>query len=162
MFICENLKTDHGRKAYKDSDCALKINEGSIAKNMPLLREFSNYDDWGADTTRWVMMLYNRAVNFGLDYVVNNPMGRATSKIDVCAGGFLKHKAESEIGENEKAISKGEEYDSVGCEWTFEVLRGKCRGPGGAPIVRIAKHLCGVGSVLHRELRSGVRNPSGF
>ena len=32
MFMWKNLKTDHENKAYKDIDCALKINEGSIAK----------------------------------------------------------------------------------------------------------------------------------
>ena len=32
MFTGGNLKTDHGVKAYKDIDCALKINERAIAK----------------------------------------------------------------------------------------------------------------------------------
>ena len=47
MFMWKNLKTDHGGKEYKDIDWALKINERAIAKNMPLLREFDNYEDWG-------------------------------------------------------------------------------------------------------------------
>ena len=79
MCMWKNLKTEHGDQAYKDSDRALKINEGAIAKNMPLLSEFSNYDGWETDTTRWVMVLYNRPVSLGLDYVVSNPNGR---KID--------------------------------------------------------------------------------
>ena len=83
-----NLQTDHGCKAYKDIDWDLRTNEGAIAKNMPLLIEFANYDDWETDTTRWVRMLYNRPVSLGLDYVVNNPNGRKTSKIDAWAGGI--------------------------------------------------------------------------
>ena len=34
---------DPGGKVYKDSDCALKANGRSLAKNMPLLSEFSRY-----------------------------------------------------------------------------------------------------------------------
>ena len=32
MTMDKNLKTDHGGKAYKDSGCALKINEKAAAK----------------------------------------------------------------------------------------------------------------------------------
>ena len=49
-------------------------------ENMHLLSEFANYDEWGTDTMRGVMMLYNRPVSSGLDYVVNNPKGRKTEK----------------------------------------------------------------------------------
>ena len=93
----ENLKTDPGGKAYKDSDCALKINARAAAKNMPLLREFDNYVDWETDAKRWVGMLYNHPVSFGIDYFVNNSKGRKTSKIDVEEVGFLNHKARSKI-----------------------------------------------------------------
>ena len=48
------------------------------------------------------MMLYMFHVRSVLDYVANYPNDRETSKIGVCAGGFLKHKGG--IGENEKEI----------------------------------------------------------
>ena len=76
----ENLKADHGGKAYKDIDWALKINESAIARKIPLLIEFDNYDDRGTDTMRLVRMFYNRPVSLGVDYVVNNPKHRETSK----------------------------------------------------------------------------------
>ena len=53
----ENLKTDPGGKAYKDSDCALKTNDREVAKNMSLLREYTNYGDWEADAERRAVIL---------------------------------------------------------------------------------------------------------
>ena len=84
-------------------------------------------------------MLYNRPVSLGIDYFVNYPNGRETSKIDVEAGGFLKNKAKSKIEENENSILKGELYDPVGYEWVFKILKGEYREPEGGPIVRITK-----------------------
>ena len=68
---------------------------------------------------------------------------------------------ESEIGENEKAILKCEERDPFGYEWMFNVLRGKCRKPEGAPIVRIAKQLSEIERVIHPEFGLWMRNPAG-
>ena len=70
------------------------------------------------------MMLYNRPISLGIDYFVNNLMDRETSKIDVEAGGFLKHNAKSEIEENELAILEGELYEPIGYDWMFQILRG--------------------------------------
>ena len=36
---------DPGGKVYQDSDWVLKTNEGSLAKNMPLLIQFTRYGD---------------------------------------------------------------------------------------------------------------------
>ena len=40
--------TDPGGKVYQDSDWALKTNERSLAKNMPLLSEFTRCGEWGS------------------------------------------------------------------------------------------------------------------
>ena len=107
----KNPKTDPGGKAYEDIDWGLKTNVRALAKNMPLLRKYTNYGDWETDATRWAMMLYSRPISSGVDYFANNLKGRKTSKIDVAAGGFLNHKAKSESDENGKAILKGELYE---------------------------------------------------
>ena len=57
--------TDPGCKAYKDSDCDLKTNERSLAKNMPLLIEFPRYADWGTDAERWEKMFYIHPISTG-------------------------------------------------------------------------------------------------
>ena len=58
-------------------------------------------------------------------------------KIDFEAGGGIKHKSSAEMGDNEKAILKGELYDPIGYEWMFKILRDKYREQEGTPIVRI-------------------------
>ena len=41
------IRIDHGGKFYKDSEWALKTNGISLARNIPLLSEFSRYGEWG-------------------------------------------------------------------------------------------------------------------
>ena len=107
------------------------------------------------------MMLYNRPVSSGVDYFVNNSNDNKASKIDVEAGGFLKHKSMSKIDESEKAIVRGELCDPVGYDWMFKILMGKYREPLGEPTVRIAKQLGEAKGVITRDLEVGVRNPEG-
>ena len=66
------LKADPGGRAYRDSDLSLKTNERDVAKNMPLLSEFTNYGDWGAGASRWARMLRGRPIRLRLDCFVNN------------------------------------------------------------------------------------------
>ena len=120
--------------------------------NMPLLSEFTDYADWEIDAKRWARMLYSRPVSTGEDYFVNNSEGSKTSNIDTNAGGFRKRKVKAKVGENEKAILKGENYGPVGYEWAFKVLGGKSRDPGGVSIVRIAGQFSGIGKFIYREL----------
>ena len=112
---------------------------------MPLLRGFRNYMDWETDTRRWAMMLYSRAIRMEVDYFINSANDIEASILDKNAGGFPKRKLEAKVGENEKAIIKGGNYDPVSYEWAFNVLWGKFREPDGAPIVRIAGKLSGDG-----------------
>ena len=131
MFTGKNLKADPGGKSYKDSDWSLKTNERAVAKDMPLLSGYANYGDWETDDERWAMTLYNHPVSSGVDYFANNLNGHETSEIDVGAGGFLKNKAKSKIGESGEAILKVEAYDQISYEWALKVLRGMCREPEG-------------------------------
>ena len=41
-----NIRRDPGGDVYVKSDRATKANEGSIAKQMPLLSEFPGYGEW--------------------------------------------------------------------------------------------------------------------
>ena len=66
---------DPGGKAFADSDRAVKINERSVAKPMPLLSEFSSYCACEIEAQRWAMMLYNRPISLGIDYFINNLKG---------------------------------------------------------------------------------------
>ena len=96
---------------------------------------------------------------FGNRLLRKPPKGTRNSKIDVGAVGSIKHKFESEIGENEKAVLKGELYDPIGYDSMCKVLDGEYREPDGSPIVRIAKQLGGAGEVITRELEVWARNP---
>ena len=58
----------------------------------------------------------------------------------------------AKVGENEKAILKGENYEPVCYEWALRVLGGKFRDPDVAPIVRTAKKLGETERVIYREL----------
>ena len=87
--------------------------------------------------------------------------GWETAKIDVGAGGFLKHKGSSEIEDNEKAILRGASYEPIGYEWMFRILKSEYQEPDGAPIVRPARQLGEMGKAVTRELEAGVRNPEG-
>ena len=70
---CPNLRVGPGGKAYAKSDWATKTNERSIAKQMPLLSEFSGYSVWGEDAERWTRTLYNRHVSSAMDcFIVNS------------------------------------------------------------------------------------------
>ena len=98
---------------------------------------------------------------FGNRLLRKPPKGTRNSKIDVGAVGSIKHKFESEIGENEKAVLKGELYDPIGYDSMCKVLDGEYREPDGFPVVRITKQLGEIGKVIYRELELGVRNPEG-
>ena len=95
----------------------------------------------------------------GIYYFVNNLKGRKTAKIDVEAGGFLKHKASSKIEDNEKESLRGESYEPIGYGWMFRILKSKYQEPNGAPIARLTRQLGEMGNAITRELEVGVRNP---
>ena len=130
--------------AYEDSDWALKTNERGIAKNIPLLGEYANYGDWETESKIRPMMLYNRPKISGVDYFVNNLGVGKTAKIDVDAGGSLKHKASSKIADSEKAILRSESYEPIGYDWAFGSFKSKYQEPYGAPIVRRTRQLGAV------------------
>ena len=133
-------RTDPGGKVKQDSDCDLKTNERSFAKNMLLLSEFTCNVDWGAATKRWEKMLYNHPISQGVDYFINNLISSKSSLTDNHAGGegLIKHKAKSKVEERGKALLEGKESEPISYEWAFRILRNKHQEPEGAPIVRIA------------------------
>ena len=63
--IGKTLRDDPGGKARRDSDRALKTYERSVAGNMPLLSEFTNYSEWGEDARRRATMLRNLPISMG-------------------------------------------------------------------------------------------------
>ena len=63
---------------------------------MPLLSEHANYGDRENEAIRRPRVLYNHPISSAVDYFVNNLKDRKGAKIDVAAGGFLKHKAMSQ------------------------------------------------------------------
>ena len=64
-------RADPGGKGYPDSDSDLKTNGRSLAKNTPLLSEFTRYGGWGIASKRWAKMLHNRPLSRGVDYFAN-------------------------------------------------------------------------------------------
>ena len=95
-------RADPGGKAYQDSEWALRTNERSVARNIPLLSEFTNYADWETDARRRAMMLYNRPIRMGVDYFVNNLNDIAASILAKNAGGFAKHKSKQKLKKTRK------------------------------------------------------------
>ena len=156
-----NLKVDPVGKASADRERDAKINERSVAKSMPLLIEFPIYFGWEIEAQRWPMLLYNRPVSLGIDYFVNKLKGSKTSRVDVEAGGVLKHKLKSKIDENEEAIKKGGDYEPTNYVWAFNILRTKFQEPDGAPVIRIMQQLGEREVIIYRELRIWARNQEG-
>ena len=106
-------------------------------------------------------MLYDHPLSRGVDYSINNVEENQSSFTDKNAGDFLRQKAESKVGENEKALLYGNYFGPISCAWTFSIFRYKYREPEGAPIVRIMGRLGAVGKAVYRESEPGVRNPAG-
>ena len=77
---------------------------GYLAKNMPLLSEFSRYGELEFAAKRWAMMLYNRPVIRGVDYFINNLKVSKTSVIDKNSAVSLR---KSEIGGCGKVTLEG-------------------------------------------------------
>ena len=89
-----NLRGDHGGKAFAKSEWATKINERSVAKQMPLMGEFSSYSEWETEAQRWTRMLYNRPISLVIDYFIINLKDTEVRR-DFEASGFLKRKSKS-------------------------------------------------------------------
>ena len=114
----------------------------------------------GVDAQKWTAMLYNHAVRLVIDYFVINLKG-GEARTDRDASSFSIHNMKSESDENEEAIKNGGEYEHIGYEWMFEVLKSRYHEPDGRHVVRIIKQLSEMETLLIRELGVGVRNPEG-
>ena len=97
---------DPGGKAYAKSDWATKTNEMSVAKQMPLLSEFSGYSEWENEAKRWTRALYNRPMSLAIDCFIIN-LRDSGDLTDKGAIGHLKHKLKSKADENEESLKKG-------------------------------------------------------
>ena len=95
-------------------------------------------------------MLYNLPVSLVIDYFTAN-LEDSGARADVEAGSFSKRKPKSKSDENEEAIKNGAEYEPIGYEWVFKVLKSRYHEPVGQPIVRIAKQLGEMEAVIIRE-----------
>ena len=71
----QTLRADPAGEAYDRSDCALKTNEMSVVKQIPLLGEFPSYIEWGKEAKGWAATLYNRPISAAIDYFVVNFRG---------------------------------------------------------------------------------------
>ena len=76
-------------EVYEASNWALKTNESSLAKQMPLVGEFPSYIEWGKEARRWDKTLYNHPVSSVIDYFVVNLSG-STNRVDSESGGELE------------------------------------------------------------------------
>ena len=155
-----NLMGGPGGKAFADSERDVEINERAVARQMPLLSEFSSYSAWEIEAQRWARMLYNRPISLGVDYFINDLKGFA-SKTDLMAGGSTKHKLQAITDDNEEATKKGDVYEPIDYVWVFKILKSKYQGPVGAPIARIMKQLSEIEGIIFRESGVVVRNPEG-
>ena len=79
------------------SDWALKTNERSIAKQMPLLSEFPGYIEWGEEAERWAKTLYGHPVSSSVDYFIIN-LGDIAELNDKESIGHLGRKPKIKVG----------------------------------------------------------------
>ena len=141
-------------EVYAQSDWALRTNEMSIAKLMPLLSEFSRYSELGKEAKRWEKTLHNDPVSSGIEYSIVNL--RESSEItDNESGGHLKHKQKIKVGENEEAIKNRVVSEPINIEWMFVIFKARHHEPAGKPISRITKQLNALDSVIGMELGIG-------
>ena len=94
-------RTDHGGEVYRDSDWALRPNGGTLANNMPILREFTRYGEWGGASKRWAKVLYIRPLSRGVDYFASNLKQSKKSLTSKSAGGVLKQKRSRKFEQSE-------------------------------------------------------------
>ena len=66
------------------------------------------------------------------------------------------------IGENEKALLEGNDFEPISYEWMFVIWRSKYHEPEGVRIFRIMSQLSSIDSVSYSESEQGVRNPEGI
>ena len=79
-------RADPVGEAYDASNCALKTNERSVAKQMPLLGEFPSYSEWGTEARRWTKTLYNHPVSSVIGYFMVNFLA-SPNRVDSESGG---------------------------------------------------------------------------
>ena len=117
----------------------------------------------GVEAQNWTGMLYNRPVSLLIDYFIIN-LKDSEARTDFEASSFPARKLKSKSDENEAAIKNGVDYEPIGCEWMFGVLKARYREPAGRPIVRITKQLGEMETVIIRELGVGceIRKVSGI
>ena len=126
-------------EVYARSDCALKTNARSAAKQMPLSGEFSGYSEWWGEAKRRAKTLYNRPVSSVVDYFIINL--RASSEItDKESSGHLGRKLKIKVEENEEAVNNRVGSEPINAEWAFAIFRARHYEPAGKPITRITKH----------------------
>ena len=70
----------------------------------------------------------------------------------------------SKTDENEEDIKNGDGYEPIDCVWMFKVFKSRYQEPHGVPVVRIAKQLDELETVIYRELGVGcaTREVSGI
>ena len=58
-------------------------------------------------------------------------------------------------------LEKGEEFEPIGCDWMFGILKGKFQERPGEAIMRLMAQLEDINQVIYRELDEGVQDPEG-
>ena len=72
-------------------------------------------------------MLYSHPLSSGVDYSTNNLKGVKSALSDRNAGGFIKQNAKLEIGENEKALLEGNDFEPISYAGMLMIFRDKCQ-----------------------------------
>ena len=145
---------------YVKSDGALKTNERSTAKRIPLLSELPCYSERGEEARRRAKTLHNHPVSSSIDYFIIN-LRDSSDVNDKESSGHLEHKLRMKVGENEEDIKNRVVSEPIEIEWAFKTFKARHYEPSGKPISRIAKQLNTSGTVIGKELGIGVRTPEG-
>ena len=90
---------------------------------MPLLSEFTSYQNWETAAERWRNLLYNHPVSSAIEYFINN---LKNSMIILERGVWISQQVISgEMDQNDNLSMAGESYGQIGYEWVFRTLKDK-------------------------------------
>ena len=153
-------KTDPGGLIYEPSTWALKASERSPVGHMPLLFEFTSYSTWEPAARRWNNLLYNHPVSSVIEYYINN-LKESPNILNNGAGDFLKNQFRKKQDQNEKSLALGEDFEKIGYEWMFRILKEKYQERPGEAIRRVTLQLENINQVIYQELAQGIQDPEG-
>ena len=65
------------------------------------------------------------------------------------------------MDQNDRLLPKEEQFEPIGCEWMFGLLKEKYQERPGEAIMRLMAQLEDIDQAIYKELEEGVQDPEG-